>query len=1060
MSIKKTTINLVFIIIVIVSSALVLWDFSFQLQNTLKKETYRTLDEVSQHYNKTFVDRINHNTITLKVLSDALEAKQNWLPEELSTLLQNAVDDGGYTKLVVSGKDGISYSNCKEVVDINNRDYFVKAMNGESNVTQPMDSLTTGEKTIIISVPIFKDGLSNGILFGVYPISTAGTLLLDSTYYSDGYGFVISPDGSIIFSSKHEDRLSKENNLFHFFSKTEIIDSSIKDLKDIIKNKESKNFEFNYKGEKRFVSLMPSTVNDWYTFSITSDTLMLKQEKATNRVVMVLIIKLILLTIVVSAWIAYHNLKRRKEVIVANNKYQSLLDNINGGVIVTKHSSKADEIIVNYISNGFSNMTGYTLEDINSLYHGRFVDMMFVEDFNQAFEDYLEQSKDHNNYHISYRIHGKNKEAIWVIDRGYVVKDDTGIYNHSIITDITTLKKQEEELKLSENRFSVAINASSGTLFEVDLKNKVYTHFENAERIFGVKGEVLLRETGKFSALPYHEFAEAIPAYFFHDEDITLVKGKMKELLTKGIVSFDARLRRYDNSFIWARVDLSIIKDEHQKPSRLVGYMSDIDGIKKQTEWLENKVQIDAMTGLYNRVAMDALCNKAIQNNPLERMALIVLDIDDFKSINDNYGHAFGDVVLIEVCAKLKKTFRSDDILGRMGGDEFAILMRNIADISGVLKKVSELSNELRQTYLGDKKDHKITSSMGIVIIENRDKDTFDSYYRKGDAALYQSKQSGKDQFVLYQDKDAKQYPIKSDLTKDEERSNLKSTYNLEEHIFDLLYASNNFAVSIHMALAAIGQYFHVSRVAIFECYEEHRSLRNIFEWCNDGVVSVIDQLQNVSIHSGEESIMNSFDENGLLYCNNVNDLSPYIRDLMKAQGIMSTLQVTIVNDEKTYGMIGFGACDEYRVWTSEEISKLSYLAKILSVFLFKKEAEATLIENLHTRLKILDILPDYICVVNPEYHTIEYTNKKMQELLPSAKPGEYCFTTLRGGQCGPCETCLLEKIKKGKTDNLEIVSEDKQVVLKVKALTIRWTNSQPMVLLYGTSDHIKKSTF
>ncbi|MEG1731818.1 MAG: hypothetical protein RR252_01585, partial [Longicatena sp.] len=321
---------------------------------------------------------------------------------------------------------------------------------------------------------------------------------------------------------------------------------------------------------------------------------------------------------------------------------------------------------------------------------------------------------------------------------------------------------------------------------------------------------------------------------------------------------------------------------------------------------------------------------------------------------------------------------------------------------------------------------------------------------RKSDAALYQSKENGKDQFVLYQENNAKNYPISNNKTREEELQNIKSEHNIEEYIFELLYATKDFQVSINMALAAIGQHFHVSRVSIFENDDIMKKTTNIFEWCNTGIPSFIKQLQDIDLSFGEQHIMDSFDSKGLLYCNNVDDLPSYTRNLFKSQGVMSTLQVTIVNDDRTYGFIGFDECGENRIWTSEEIDKLSYLAKIVSVFLFKKKTEASLIENLNTRLKILDVLPDYICIVNPETHTIEYSNNVMQELFPSAKPGQYCFTYLRGGQEAPCETCIIEKIRQGDVDNLEIISELGQMRLKVRALTINWSNERKMVLLYG----------
>ncbi|MEG0598084.1 MAG: diguanylate cyclase, partial [Oscillospiraceae bacterium] len=207
------------------------------------------------------------------------------------------------------------------------------------------------------------------------------------------------------------------------------------------------------------------------------------------------------------------------------------------------------------------------------------------------------------------------------------------------------LKQQEEALRLSENRFSLAINASSGTLFEVDLKTQLYTHFENAERIFGVSADKLFDATRGFANLPFGEFVKAITGYFFHPDDCARATGIMAGLVKDKTTSYEARLRRYDGTYLWARVDLRLVTDDFGAPSRLVGFMSDIDDIKKQSEMLESKVQTDPMTGLYNKVATATLAGKELAEHPNRRHALIVLDIDNFKGINDTLGHAFGDVV-------------------------------------------------------------------------------------------------------------------------------------------------------------------------------------------------------------------------------------------------------------------------------------------------------------------------------------------------------------------------------------------------------------------------------
>ncbi|MEG0780511.1 MAG: diguanylate cyclase, partial [Oscillospiraceae bacterium] len=354
----------------------------------------------------------------------------------------------------------------------------------------------------------------------------------------------------------------------------------------------------------------------------------------------------------------------------------------------------------------------------------------------------------------------------------------------------------------------------------------------------------------------------------------------------------------------------------------------------------------------------------------------------------------------------------------------------------------AELSELFRQTYAGEKQQCKISCSIGIIMADG---DSFEALYRKADAALYQAKQNGKNQFVLYRPGDADAYPIDSTRTDDEERENLKKSHTMEAYIFELLYTAKDFDSSIHMALAAIGQQYAVSRVSILS--RDETTLHRLYEWCHPGIAATADVL---SATEGD-ALLDCFDSSGLLYCNDVRELPSPVREGLEGQGVLATLRVTISNDEKIFGFIGFDECNQRRVWTAEEIEKLSFLSKVLSVFLFKKQIEEKMVENLHTHLEILDVLPNYLCVVNPKTHTVEYANRRMGELLPRAQVGAFCFTTLRGGQEGPCESCLVERIRRGDTDNLEIISEDRQLRLHITALAINWTNDQEMVLLCGT---------
>ncbi|MEG1884418.1 MAG: cache domain-containing protein, partial [Clostridia bacterium] len=507
---KKVLIRTLSILIVIVLAVETIWDFSSQVQRALTRETYRTLSEVSHDYNKAFVDHISYNGKTMNVLANALQEMRGQSKQDVIRMLKNAMSDGGFTQMLACDTKGLSCSSDGIVEDLSQRDYFQKAMYGLAVGSSPPISVVATEESILLAVPISHEGETVGILFGRYPLAVVGSELLNFNYYRDGYGFVVSPDGTILFSSEHTDKLANEKNLFSFFEKTSLIHFSMEELKTAIANGKSKSFAFTYNGERRFVSFMPSTINDWVTFSISSDALMLQQEKVTNQIVLRLITRLAVAGVLLFAWIVWRNRRHNKEILAANQQYQSLLSHINGGMIVAVHAQTAQETIATYVSPGFTDMTGYTLEDLQNLYHGRYLDVILAEEREAVFKKYLEQLAVGNTYWMPYRIRKKDGSFLWVMDNGYLVRGADGLHNHSIITDITAVKAQEEELRMSESRFSVAINASSGTLLEVDLKQKVFTHFENSKRIFAVSAQRLLDDTRAFSLLPYDEFMDAV----------------------------------------------------------------------------------------------------------------------------------------------------------------------------------------------------------------------------------------------------------------------------------------------------------------------------------------------------------------------------------------------------------------------------------------------------------------------------------------------------------------------------------------------------------------------
>ena len=159
------------------------------------------------------------------------------------------------------------------------------------------------------------------------------------------------------------------------------------------------------------------------------------------------------------------------------------------------------------------------------------------------------------------------------------------------------------------------------------------------------------------------------------------------------------------------------------------------------------QAQTDPLTHLLNRTTAQDAIEKELSENASAMHALVMIDIDAYKSVNDTHGHSYGDMVLMEFSEKLKIFFRTADLLGRMGGDEFCVLMKNISTPEAALEKCYALCRTIDEMTFGDEKI-KITCSVGIATSDNDS--TFEKLYRHADAALYDSKRMGKNRATLY----------------------------------------------------------------------------------------------------------------------------------------------------------------------------------------------------------------------------------------------------------------------------------------------------------------------
>lgn len=441
-----------------------------------------------------------------------------------------------------------------------------------------------------------------------------------------------------------------------------------------------------------------------------------------------------------------------------------------------------------------------------------------------------------------------------------------------------------------------------------------------------------------------------------YPDDIPTLEEFLKTLIqTKSPSNIEIRIKLDTHqSYYWYLLQAKIVSS-NDKPLKIIAKAINIDKQKKENEILKIKAQHDQLTGLYNKDTAYNKIENILTQFSQNTHAIFIFDIDDFKTINDNFGHLFGDVVLGDVSSKIKDLFHTTDVLGRVGGDEFLACMKNVEDEKSVINKAEELNKALHHSINSDKIVCNLSGSIGIALYP-RDGKNLKELIKNADNALYSAKAKGKDCFQIF-NASISQYHYIGNFEHREEKNKTQRPFeeNILKYIFQILYQSNDINDAINLILSLIGKYYDVSRCYVFENTSDNLYCNNTFEWCNEGVDSQISKLQNIPYDS-LGNYYNNFDEDGIFYCRDINKLNPSLHKILAFQNIRSMLQCSIINNHEFKGFVGFDEYKENRLWTENEISTLILVSKTLSIFLIKMRVQDELTKSNEIIRSILDI--------------------------------------------------------------------------------------------------------
>ncbi|PYQ50867.1 MAG: diguanylate cyclase [Acidobacteria bacterium] len=299
-----------------------------------------------------------------------------------------------------------------------------------------------------------------------------------------------------------------------------------------------------------------------------------------------------------------------------------------------------------------------------------------------------------------------------------------------IAVDVTERRINEERLRDNEERYRLLFERNLAGVFRSTLDGRILEVNDSLARIFGYEREELLAQTSY--------------SLYFSREDRQRVMTRLREQRT--LSNVELRMRKRDGSPVWVLENMTLL--ETAEGGNIEGTIIDISERKAAQEQVEYQAYHDVLTGLPNRLLFRDRISVALAHARRARrtVAIMFLDLDHFKLVNDTLGHTVGDGLLQAAAERLVSCVRSEDTVARMGGDEFTILVSDIADTRSAATVAQKVLESISRPIEVDGHELFVTTSIGIAIFPDDGTDA-ETLLKNADRAMYRAKELGRNNF-------------------------------------------------------------------------------------------------------------------------------------------------------------------------------------------------------------------------------------------------------------------------------------------------------------------------
>lgn len=451
------------------------------------------------------------------------------------------------------------------------------------------------------------------------------------------------------------------------------------------------------------------------------------------------------------------------------------------------------------------------------------------------------------------------------------------------------------------------------------------------------------KATNMFKMFKYDRFNRII----LYDMDIDQWK---REMFSKSYVKYDEKamldtlvlnMKTYADSFsikmncaIRTQSDIfeavrfiGTVHNESSGNKIIVGRVVSDESVGHASTAMEimNELQYDSLTGVYNKKTITEYAKKRISEEKEKRIVIAILDVDHFKSVNDTFGHLYGDKVLARVGGRLKEIVGEDGVIGRIGGDEFMIVFNGLDDDQVLRGMLRAIRTQIKWEFAEDFENLSITCSIGASIFPVNGRD-YEDLFKKADCCLYIAKEKGRDRYVFFRDEMHRaSYEAMLNQNQLNAMKNPREIRELKNVASFMENAMTDSRKAILDAMRHMKDTFGIDNINIY--YGE--GMKKVYSFGSD----IPEAKDAMYVFSEEFQKLMGENERFMQigFADTFSDITPDFCGRMKAERIASTIQCYIGDKRNIKGLVTFNKCREASQWANYEIDCARIFAAVLS---------------------------------------------------------------------------------------------------------------------------------